>query len=69
MDETISIPDFITVKGLKAIGNKLSNYPVLNVDLLEADMERENTANEEILSQRPQPVASDPNEPSQSTLF
>jgi len=69
MDETISIPDFIAVKGLKAIGNKLSNYPVLNVDLLEADMERENTANEEILSQRPQPVASDPNEPSQSTLF
>jgi topoisomerase-4 subunit A len=69
MDETISIPDFITVKGLKAIGNKLSNYPVLNVDLLEADMERENIANEEILSQRPQPVASDPNEPSQSTLF
>ena len=69
MDETISIPDFITVKGLKAIGNRLSNYPVLNVDLLEADMERENTANEEILSQRPQPVASDPNEPSQSTLF
>ncbi len=69
MDETISIPDFITVKGLKAIGNKLSNYPVLNVDLLEADMERENRANEEILSQRPQPVAIDPNEPSQSTLF
>jgi len=69
MDETISIPDFITVKGLKAIGNKLSNYPVLNVDLLEADTERENTANEEILSQRPQPVASDSNEPSQSTLF
>lgn len=69
MDETISIPDFITVKGLKAIGNKLSNYPVLNVDLLEADMERENMANEEILSQRPQPVAIDPNEPSQSTLF
>lgn len=69
MDETISIPDFITVKGLKAIGNKLSNYPVLNVDLLEADMERENIANEEILSQRPQPVAIDPNEPSQSTLF
>ncbi len=41
MDESIGLRDFIAVKGLKAIGNKLTNYPVLNIELLEADQQME----------------------------
>ncbi|MGE0561687.1 MAG: DNA gyrase/topoisomerase IV subunit A [Flavobacteriales bacterium] len=33
--ETISLEDFIAVKGLKAIGNRLTTYKVKNIDLLE----------------------------------
>jgi topoisomerase IV subunit A len=69
LDETVSIAEFITVKGLKAIGNKLSNYPILSVDLLESDTEREKKADEEILALRPKPAVLDSNEPTQNTLF
>ncbi|MFM7106294.1 MAG: DNA gyrase/topoisomerase IV subunit A [Flavobacteriales bacterium] len=41
MDESIGLRDFIAVKGLKAIGNKLTNYPVLNIELLEPDQQME----------------------------
>jgi topoisomerase IV subunit A len=37
MDESMQLRDFIAVKGLKAIGNRLTTYPVLSIDLLEAD--------------------------------
>ena len=33
--ETIKLEDFIAVKGLKAIGNRLTTYKVKNIDLLE----------------------------------
>ncbi len=42
MDESIQLREFIAVKGLKAIGNKLTNLPILSVDLLEPDEQREN---------------------------
>ena len=55
--ETINLEDFITVKGLKAIGNKLTAYKVKNIDLLdplpyeepivEDDEEEEETVNNE----------------------
>lgn len=41
IDESIGLRDFIAVKGLKAIGNKLTNYPVLNIELLEPDQQME----------------------------
>lgn len=41
MDESIRLRDFIAVKGLKAIGNRLTTYPVLNIELLEADAQME----------------------------
>jgi topoisomerase-4 subunit A len=41
MDESVNLRDFIAVKGLKAIGNRLTQYPVLNIDLIEADPQRE----------------------------
>lgn len=50
MDESIRLRDFIAVKGVKAIGNRLTTYPVLNIELLEADaqmeQETENLLNE-----------------------
>jgi hypothetical protein len=42
MDESIQLREFIAVKGLKAIGNKLTSLPILSVDLLEPDEQREN---------------------------
>ena len=41
MDESIHLRDFIAVKGLKAIGNRLTTYPVLNIELFEADEQME----------------------------
>lgn len=41
MDESVNLRDFIAVKGLKAIGNKLTALPVLNLELLDADPQRE----------------------------
>ncbi len=56
-DESVNLRDFIAVKGLKALGNKLTSLPVLNVDLLEADeqmeMQSENLLQEMIKAKRP----------------
>lgn len=51
MDEMVDLREFISVKGYKAIGNRLTQLPVLNVDLLEADQELENKANAEFIEQ------------------
>ena len=72
MDETVNLPDFISVKGIKAIGNRLSTYPILSVDLLEPDAEREQEANEAILATRPQTTTAlneDGTEAIQPSLF
>jgi topoisomerase-4 subunit A len=57
-DESVNLRDFIAVKGLKAIGNRLTTLPVLNVELLEADPVRENESEnllqEMIRAKRPQ---------------
>lgn len=41
MDESADLKEIVAVKGVKAIGNKLTTYPVLSVELMEADMSRE----------------------------
>jgi topoisomerase-4 subunit A len=71
MDETMNLPDFISIKGVKAIGNRLSTYPILSVDLLEAEVEREQEADDAILSTRPQSTAQteDGDETIQPSLF
>ena len=71
MDETLSLPEFISVKGLKAIGNRLSTYPILSVDLLEPDAEREQQADDAILATRPQATSfnEDGTEAIQPSLF
>jgi topoisomerase-4 subunit A len=51
MDEMVDLREFISVKGYKAIGNRLTQLPVLNVDLLEADEQLENKANLEFIEQ------------------
>lgn len=57
-DESVNLRDFIAVKGLKAIGNRLTALPVLSVELLEADPVRENESEnllqEMIRAKRPQ---------------
>lgn len=57
MDESVNLRDFIAVKGLKALGNKLTSLPVLNLDLLEADeqmeSQSENLLQEMIKAKRP----------------
>jgi topoisomerase IV subunit A len=66
MDESINLRDFIAVKGLKAIGNRLTSYPVLNIDLIEADPQREieseNLLQEMIKARTPQKVDIDRND-------
>ena len=49
MDEMVDLREFISVKGVKAIGNRLTPLPVLNIDLLEADQELETKANDELI--------------------
>ncbi len=51
MDEMVDLREFISVKGYKAIGNRLTQLPVLNIDLLEADEELENKTNAEFVEQ------------------
>ncbi len=51
MDEMVDLREFISVKGYKAIGNRLTQLPVLNIDLLEADEELENRTNAEFVEQ------------------
>ena len=66
MDESIDLREFIAVKGLKAIGNRLTAYPVLNIDLLDADPQREieaeNLLQELIAARQPEKVEIDRNE-------
>jgi topoisomerase-4 subunit A len=58
MDESVYLRDFIAVKGLKAIGNRLTALPILSVELLDADPQREieseNLLQEMIRAKRPQ---------------
>jgi topoisomerase IV subunit A len=66
MDESIDLREFIAVKGLKAIGNRLTAYPVLNIELLDADPQREieaeNLLQELIAARQPEKVEIDRNE-------
>lgn len=66
MDESINLRDFIAVKGLKAIGNRLTAYPVLNIELLDADPQREieseNLLQEMIKARQPEKVEIDRND-------
>lgn len=65
MDEGIGLREFITVKGLKALGNRLTNLPVLSVELLEADADLEARENEKIASKHQRRSA----EPAQLNLL
>jgi topoisomerase-4 subunit A len=60
MDESVNLRDFIAVKGLKAIGNKLTSLPVLNLELLAPDEQREqeseNLLQEMIKARQPKKV-------------
>ena len=66
MDESINLRDFIAVKGLKAIGNRLTSYPVLNIELLDADPQREieseNLLQEMIKARTPDKIEIDRND-------
>jgi topoisomerase-4 subunit A len=66
MDESIDLREFIAVKGLKAIGNRLTTYPVLNIELLDADPQREidaeNLLQDLIAARQPEKVEVDRNE-------
>lgn len=66
MDESIDLREFIAVKGLKAIGNRLTAYPVLNIELLDADPQREieaeNMLNELIAARQPEKIEIDRDE-------
>lgn len=66
MDESVNLREFIAVKGLKALGNRLTQYPVLNIDLMEADPQREQES-ETLLQQmiearKPKKVEVEPND-------
>ena len=66
LDESVNLRDFIAVKGLKAIGNRLTTYPVLNIDLIDADPQREveseNLMQEMIRARQPEKVEVDRND-------
>ena len=47
----MNLREFITVKGLKAIGNRLTALPVLNVELLETDTTLENQEEEKLMAE------------------
>jgi hypothetical protein len=63
MDESVNLRDFIAVKGLKAIGNRLTALPVLNLELLAPDEQREkeseNLLQEMIKARQPKKVEID----------
>jgi topoisomerase-4 subunit A len=64
MDETVDLREFISIKGVKAIGNRLTQLPILNLDLLEADVELETKANEELMLAHTQSISNSGDEPS-----
>ncbi|NNE54542.1 MAG: DNA gyrase/topoisomerase IV subunit A, partial [Flavobacteriales bacterium] len=51
-DEQIELNDFISVKGIKALGNKLSQLPVTEVNIVEPDEEKEQNSLNELLAAR-----------------
>ncbi|MEN9420725.1 MAG: hypothetical protein RLZZ107_196 [Bacteroidota bacterium] len=51
LDETVNLREFISVKGLKAIGNRLTALPVLNVELLEPDATLESQEEEKLMAE------------------
>ncbi|MCC6600102.1 MAG: DNA gyrase/topoisomerase IV subunit A, partial [Crocinitomicaceae bacterium] len=52
LDETVNLREFITVKGLKALGNRLTSLPVLSVELLEPDISLESREEEKLFASR-----------------
>lgn len=66
MDESVNLREFIAVKGLKALGNRLTAFPVLNIELIEADpireQESENLLQEMIKARQPKKVEIDRSE-------
>lgn len=55
-NETIALEEFISIKGLKAIGNRLTSYKVKNIDLLESlpyeeEIEEEQVVEEEVIEE------------------
>jgi topoisomerase IV subunit A len=58
-DEVIDLSEFITIKGLKALGNKLTAHPVTEIVLDPADEELEAQAHAELMAKlKPKPKAS-----------
>jgi topoisomerase-4 subunit A len=51
-DDVVDLAEFITIKGLKAQGNKLTNLPVTDVVLMDADEALENSALEAHLAEK-----------------
>ncbi len=51
-DEHIQLDEFIAVKGLKSLGNKLSNLPITEVTLGPIDEEKENQADQGLLAKQ-----------------
>lgn len=56
-DEIVNLWEFISVKGLKAIGNKLSPLPVTEVFLVDADEEKEAEADSQLMQELNPPAA------------
>ncbi|MFM9985521.1 MAG: hypothetical protein ACKVOK_09845, partial [Flavobacteriales bacterium] len=51
MDEGVSLREFISVKGMKALGNKLTSLPVLAIELLEANEALEAEAEQKLIDE------------------
>jgi len=66
MDESVNLREFIAIKGLKAIGNRLTQYPVLSIEILDADPQREveleEALHQEIEGRKPKKIEIDRNE-------
>jgi topoisomerase-4 subunit A len=61
MDEGVSLREFISVKGMKALGNKLTSLPLLGIDLLEPnetlEAESENHMMQQLEKKQAKPAA------------
>jgi topoisomerase-4 subunit A len=72
MDESVNLREFIAVKGLKALGNRLTAFPVLSIELLEADEQREqeseNLLQQMLEAKRPQKIEIERNDEEQTDL-
>lgn len=67
-DELVDLSEFISVKGLKAIGNKLSAFPVTEVLLEPADEEKEKAAMEAVLADRQGNEKEDADQPAEEEV-